>query len=194
MLIDRGGISGSNLEAGLIDEFMSLFLQFKVDVNIPDFKGCTPLHYAVKEPHAMNAWKLLFSGALVDARDYRGMTPLLHMFSSSNTEMIKLLLQGNASVNMQDVDGRTTLSRAVEVGNKLVVQLLFQESGTRVNLKDKNGVTPLHLAAAFKHLQLAEMLIRPSADLNARDFWNANGKWHYAAYAGASEMLVQTLS
>ena len=184
-LIDHGGISGSNLEA----EFMSLLLQYKVDVNMQDFTGCTPLHYAVKEPRVTNAWKLLLSGALVDAQDYRGMTPLVHMFNSNNTEMIKrLVLQGNASVNMQDNDGRTTLSRAVEVGNEPVVQLLLQESGTRVNLEDRNGATPLHLAAAYEHLQLAEMLIRASADLNARDFCNAT-PLHYVAYAGTPEIV-----
>ena len=68
------------------------------------------------------------------------------------------------------------------------LQLLLQDSGTRVNLKDRNNVTPLHLAAAFKRLQLARMLIRASADLNARDFWNAT-PLHYAAYAGAPEIV-----
>lgn len=52
----------------------------------------------------------------------------------------------------------------------------------------KNGVTLLHLAAAFKRFQLAEMLILASADLNAHDFLNAT-PLHYAAYAGAPEIV-----
>ena len=84
--------------------------------------------------------------AVVDVQDYRGMTPPLHLHNSDNTEIIKLLLQGNTIINARDHDGRTTLSRAVEVGKEPMVQLLLQHSGTRVNLQDKNGVTPLHLA------------------------------------------------
>ena len=166
---------------------MSL-LRFNANVNMPDYKACTPLHYAVKQPNVTLADALIGSGALVNAQDYRGMTPLQDIVNSDNTEMIKLLLQRNAIVNMQDNDGRTTLFRAVEVGNEPVVQLLLQDSGTRVNLKDRNNVTPLHLAAAFKRLQLARMLIRTSADLNSRDFWNAT-PLHYAAYAGAPEIV-----
>ena len=167
---------------------MSLLLRFNADVNMPDYKACTPLHYAVKQPNVTLADALIGSGALVNALDYRGMTPLQHIVNSDNTEMIKLLLQRNAIVNMQDNDGRTPLFRAVEVGNEPGVQLLLQDSGTRVNLKDRNNVTPLHLAAAFKRLQLAKMLIRASADLNSRDFWNAT-PLHYAAYAGAPEIV-----
>lgn len=183
-----GGIAGLNLAAVLIHDFMSLLLRFNVDVNMPDFERCTPLHHAVKEPHMINAEALIRSAALVDVRDYRGMTPLQHMFYSDNTEMIQLLLQSDASVNSQDMDGRTTLSTAVEVGNELVVQLLLQDSGTCVDLADKNGVTPLHLAAAFKHANLTEILIRTSANLNASDVSNATSL-HYAAYGGTPEIV-----
>ena len=192
LLFHKSRIEFSNPEAVLIHEIMSLLLLFKADVNMLDFKTCTPLHYAVKERHVTCADTLIGSGALVDARDYRGMAPLLHLFNSDNTAMINLLLQGNASVDVQDEDGRTALSRAVEVGNEPVVQLLLQKSGTCVNLKDKNGVTPLHLAAAFKLLQLVEMLIQASAELNARNVWNAT-PLHYAAYAGAPEIVSRLL-
>ena len=123
------------------------------------------------------------------------MTPLLHLHNSDITEMIKFLVQGNAIVNARDHDGRTTLSRAVEVGKEPMVQLLLQHSGTRVNLQDKNGVTPLHLApctlhlaAVFKRFELAEMLILASTDFNECDFRNAT-PLHYAAYAGSPEVV-----
>ena len=125
LLFDKGGIAFSNSEAVSIHKFMSLLLDRNADVNMRDFKACTPLHYAVKERHVTCANTLIGSGALVDAQDYRRMTPLHHLFNSDNTEMIDLLLKRNADVNAQDGDGRTTLSRAVEVGNEPVVQLLL---------------------------------------------------------------------
>jgi len=187
-----GGTAGLSLEPLLIHDFISLLLRFNVDVNMVDYERCTPLHHAVSEPHIINAEVLIRSGAQVDAQDYRGMTPLQHMFHSDNTEMIQLLLRSNASVNSQDMDGRTTLSSAAEVGNEPVVQLLLQDSGTCVDLADKNGVTPLHLAAGFKHVNLTEILIRASADLNARDVLNAT-PLHFAAYGGTPEIITLLL-
>ena len=187
-----GGAAGLNLEPVLIHDFMSLLLRFNVDVNMVDYEQCTPLHHAVKEPHITNAEVLISSGAYVDAQDYRGMTPLQHLFYSDSTEMIQLLLRSSASVNLQDMDGRTTLSSAAEVGNEPVVQLLLQDSSTCVNLADKNGVTPLHLAAGFKHVNLTEMLIRASADLNACDVLNAT-PLHFAAYGGTTEIITLLL-
>ena len=117
-----GGIAGLDFEALLIHEFIELLLRFNVDVNMPDFEQCTPLHHAVKEPHVLNAELLLRSGAQIEGRDFRGMTSLQHLFHSDNEEMIQLLLQSQAEVNAQDLDGRTTLSTATEVGNHVMVR------------------------------------------------------------------------
>ena len=187
------GIAGLDMDPHFMKDFISLFLQFNADVNMGDFEGCTPLHHAVKELHVFNAEMLIASGALVDTRDYRGMTPLQHIFHSDNTEMAQLLLKHKASVNAQDLDGRSALSTAVEVGNYVMVFLLLQDPHICVNLADKNKVTPLHLAAAFKHVELTEMLIQASADLNALDIHNAS-PLHYAAYGGTPEIVALLLA
>ena len=187
-----GGIAGLNMDAHVMNDFISLFLQFNADVNMADFEGCTPLHHAVKEPHVLNAETLITSGSLVNARDYRGMTPLQHIYHSDNTELALVLLNHEADINAQDLDGRSTLSTAVEVGNAVMVQLLLQDSRVCVNLADKNKVTPLHLAAAFKHVELTELLIQASADLNAHDTLNAT-PLHYAAYGGTPEIVTLLL-
>ena len=187
-----GGIAGLDFDAQFMNRFISLFLQFNVDVNMEDFEGCTPLHHAVKEPHVHNAETLITAGALVDARDYRGLTPLQHLFYSDNTEMAQLLLNHKANINAQGMDGRSALSTAVEVGNLEMVQLLLQDPQVCVNLADKNQVTSLHLAAAFKRVDVTEMLIQASADLNARDTLKAT-PLHYAAYGGTPEIVAMLL-
>lgn len=191
-LFVHGGIAGLDMDGYFINDLISLFLKFDVDVNMGDFEGCTPLHHAVKEPHVLNATMLITSGAQVDARDYRGMTPLQHIFHSDNTEMAQLLLKYKADINAQDLDGRSTLSTAVEVGNDDMVQFLLQDPCIYVNLADKNKVTPLHLAAAFKRIELTEMLIQASANLNACDALNAT-PLHYAAYGGTPEIVTLLL-
>lgn len=187
-----GGIAGLNMDACFINDVISLFVKFDVDVNMVDFEGCTPLHHAVKEPHALNAEMLLTSGALIDVRDHQGMTPLQNIFSSDNIEMVQLLLINKASINSQDCYGRSTLFAAVEVGNEEVVRCLLQDPSISVNIADKNKVAPLHLAAAFKHVELTGMLIRASSDLNACDAWNAT-PLHYAAYGGTPEIVTMLL-
>jgi ankyrin repeat protein len=42
------------------------------------------------------------------------------------------------------------------------------DAGTDVNLKDKDGVTPLHVASVYGHLDLVTELIQRGADLNAK--------------------------
>ena len=188
-----GGIAGLNFEASLIHEFIALLLRFNVDVNMPDFEGCTPLHHAVKEPHVLNVELLMRSGAQIDARDsVRGMTSLHHLLHSDNEEMIQLLLQSQADVNAQDLYGRTVLSTAAEVGNHVMVQFLLKDPRISIDLVDKNGITPLHVAASFKRVDIIEMLIQASADVNAPDYLNAT-PLHYAAYGGTPEIITQLL-
>lgn len=187
-----GGIAGIPYDGHFMNKVISLLIQFNVDVNMGDFEGCTPLHHAVNEPHLFNAETLISAGALVSARDYRGWIPLQYVFHSDNTDMAQLLLKYKADINAQDMDGRSMLSMAVEDGNEEMVQFLLQDPQVRVNLADKNSVTPLHLAAAFKHVDLTAMLIQASGDVNALDSHNAT-PLHYAAYGGTPEIVTLLL-
>ena len=188
----HGGIAGIPYDGHFMNKVISLLIRFNVDVNMGDFEGCTPLHHAVKEPHVFNAETLLAAGALVNTRDYRGLTPLQHIFHSDNTDMAQVLLKYKADINAQDMDGRSMLSTAVEVGNEEMVQFLLTDPQVRVNLADKNNVTPLHLAAAFKLVDLTAMLIQASADVNAPDSRNAT-PLHYATYGGTPEIVTLLL-
>ena len=187
-----GGIAGLCFEASLIYEFIALLLKFNVDVNMPDYERCTPLHHAVEERKVLNAELLMRSGAQIDARDFRGMTSLQHLSQSDDEEMIQLLLQSQAEVNAQDLDGRTTLSTATEVGNHVMVRLLLEDPRISIDLADKNGTTPLHLAAVFKRVDIIEILIQASADVDALDYLNST-PLHYAAYGGTPEIVTQLL-
>jgi len=55
------------------------------------------------------------------------------------------------------------------------VETLQQElaNGAGVNARDKDGLTPLHFAAAYGTSEIIEVLIKAGADIRARD---KNGK------------------
>ncbi|XP_031570101.1 uncharacterized protein LOC116304497 [Actinia tenebrosa] len=184
-----GGIAGIRMDVLNIRDIVALLLKYSADANLKDFEGCTPLHHAVREPNMAGVAELLLqAGANVDAKDRRGMTPLHLIFDLDDEEMVKLLLGYGGSINEKDVNGTTVLSSAVLVGNESMVELLLADSRTEINLGDLNGITALHLAAAYKRIVVCEMLIVNGADVNALDACNATSL-HYAAYGGTPEIV-----
>ena len=59
---------------------------------------------------------------------------------------------------------------ATKAGN---IEALKQHlaTGTDVNAKDENGLTPLHEAAWGVHKEIVELLIKNGADVNAKTSW-----------------------
>jgi len=67
-----------------------------------------------------------------------------------------------------------------------VAELLITK-GADVNAKNKDGITPLHLAAAFGEKDVAEKLLARKAEVNARD--NDGGTpLHYAVAQGREDV------
>ena len=79
------------------------------------------------------------------------------------------------------------LMRASEEGDAESVEMLLKK-GANPNYRNKDGRTPLHIAAYHGHADVAELLIKNGADINARD----NDGWtplHDAAYKGRGEVV-----
>ncbi|MHC4757020.1 MAG: ankyrin repeat domain-containing protein [Planctomycetota bacterium] len=60
------------------------------------------------------------------------------------------------------------LLEAAKSGSAETVKSLLKE-GTKANIKDANGHTPLHLASANGHKLTAQVLVEYSADINVKD-------------------------
>lgn len=137
---------------------------------------------------------LLGKGAKTDVCNINGNTPLHLCFYRTEgrpSEVIKALLEKNADVNAINYDHDTPLllaergicslenvklydAKKVFVATKTLdirnsgVKLLL-ENGAKVNVVDKMGNTPLHLAVMTNHFQGVKALLENGAEISAKN-------------------------
>jgi len=139
-----------------------------------DEEGNTPLHIACKYGHQEMASLLLEQGANFDLKDRSGKTAL-HL--ASTPQIVQLLLQKHVDVNAKAYDFSTKLhliaSDPSESSFKMLGLLLDtrdnseQDKWVQVDIQDKKGNTPAHLAA---HKMIANNEKKTSAKyMYARD-------------------------
>ena len=113
------------------------------DIIHPRENGRTTLHLAVYEHHATTAQMLLSLGSDPDTVDDDGNTSL-HILCSQNPQE-------------KDVDF------ALQICNALIA------AHAKINLQNKDGATPLHLAMESQAVDLALVLLASGADPLIRD-------------------------
>jgi ankyrin repeat protein len=150
------------------------------DVNARTKAGRTPLLIAARQDGAYPVVKLLIEkGADVKALDSvpdffsgPGLNALMLAAKSSDVRTVKLLAQHGLDVNARNPNGDTALFEAAWAGNTDVVRYLISK-GADVNAEIAQfpfkGFTPLAIAAATDHAEIADMLIAAGARVRARD-------------------------
>ncbi|KAG1652408.1 Tankyrase-1 [Nymphon striatum] len=173
---------------------VEFLLQNGADVHAKDkgflhFRGLVPLHNACSYGHYEVAELLVKYGAGVDVADLWKFTPLHEATAKGKFDIVKLLLKHGADVNKKNRDGNTPLDLAKE-GDHDVADVLRGDSALldaakkgsldrvqklvtpdNINCRDTQGrnSTPLHLAAGYNNLEVAEYLLQNGADVNAQD-------------------------
>ncbi|XP_035664873.1 serine/threonine-protein phosphatase 6 regulatory ankyrin repeat subunit A-like [Branchiostoma floridae] len=129
------------------------------------------LFHAVSEGDLEMCKVLLESGAEVTVKDSLYNETALHIAMDSTTErnlpIIELLLAYGADPNHESKDGSSLLHLAVKRGKMKTVGVLVQAGTNRAAL-DREGRSPLHLAAADGHSELVDLLCLPEV-LNSPD-------------------------
>ena len=138
--------------------------QFSIDTG--DYDGRTALHLASAEGQVEVVDFLIAQGANVDVVDRWGVGPLQDAIENKHDHIIECLVKAGARVNPAAVISQ--LCQAASDGALRYVQRLIRGGGD-ITLGDYDGRTPLHLAAAGNHVEVAKYLIEQGADVNAVD-------------------------
>jgi RNA polymerase sigma factor (sigma-70 family) len=168
-------------------------------VNVKNSNGKTLLHIAAYYGYKEVMELLLSRGIAVDARDYSGRTPLHHMVLGCNQpDVAQLLLNHGAVIHTTDNQSTTPVSLATNHWKEKLTQFLLDKGAVRdifiatirdepeeveamlsadstlVNVRQKTcypmaGATPLHIAVGKSHWDVAQILLKYGADVNALD-------------------------
>ncbi|GAB6032881.1 Ankyrin repeat domain-containing protein 44 [Chamberlinius hualienensis] len=143
----------------------------RVDVNVMDKWGNTPLHSASAYKRLQIVDLFIESGVNINARNFKGRTALLKCINGyCNFSIFCHLLAKGADVNLADVKGVTPLMSVnckKHLENNDMLNILIKY-GADVNAMNLNGETALVYAVRKGNFYNAKTLLANKADIRAR--------------------------
>ncbi|MDB6095144.1 MAG: hypothetical protein JWM32_2706 [Verrucomicrobia bacterium] len=130
-------------------------LASRVDVNVRDKGGSTPLMRASLHGDLAIVELLIAEGANLDVHDKLGKTALHYAAQEQHPAVVERLVAAGAHVNSQDEHGNSPLSMAVfySKGAGETITLL-RKKGADDNIANKHGVTPRALAKTIANFDV----------------------------------------
>ncbi|EER15049.1 ankyrin-repeat protein, putative [Perkinsus marinus ATCC 50983] len=118
----------------------------------------------------------------INQADSEGMTPLMVAVKQGHMDVAELLLPVS-DVHAIDKEEWTVMHWACEVGRLAFVKRLCKEHCELLTMKDKRGLSPLHIACWQGNEELAKILLQNKADMKALTKWGET-PLHHAAFFG----------
>lgn len=149
-------------------EIVDFLIEKGADIHKKDKFGAMPIHMAVVKGHIEIVKKLVAKGADITAKTVNGKVPMQLAFEGEHTDIIELFLDRGIPINAPINDfGRTLLHKAAIMGKTKVANLLISKSAD-INIKDKQGKTPLDLAEFCSHKAIVDLLTAKGAEKKAK--------------------------
>ena len=136
----------------------------------------TMLIDAIQKEDLENINFLMSMGMSVNESDANGTTPLEAVIDCGNLKIVRLLLMGGADVNLtysRDTEDDTDvpfapLLHALDYEEDAIA-LALVNAGAKLDTKNHEGATPLHLAVNSNYDKLVDEMIQHKSSVNAKD-------------------------
>uniref|UniRef100_A0A8C2Z2G7 Ankyrin repeat domain 28 n=1 Tax=Cyclopterus lumpus TaxID=8103 RepID=A0A8C2Z2G7_CYCLU len=172
-------------------EVVKLLASHGAEVACKDKKSYTPLHAAASSGMISVVKYLLDLGVDINEPNAYGNTPLHVACYNGQDVVVNELIECGANVNQVNEKGFAPLHfTAASRHGALCLELLVC-NGADVNIKSKDGKTPLHMTAIHGRFSRSQAIIENGAEIDCEDK-NGNTPLHIAARYG-HELLINTL-
>ncbi|CAG9975227.1 unnamed protein product [Clonostachys byssicola] len=163
---------------------VKLLLEYKVNTNVLSSGNRSPIFDASSRNHpeivqillSHKSWDKALLGKKVTAR---GWTPLHAAVYKGHADIAEKLLKSGSKLGICDTQGCTPLMAATKQKSAGLMELLLQPSrasqGHQLETPDKEGFTPLRVAAAQGFLIGVDMLVKAGANWTSINRPNKEG-------------------
>jgi ankyrin repeat protein len=146
-------------------EVVSLLLQHRARMDVPDSTGMMPLHLAASRGHYNVVDLLIHEGVNIESSGPKRKTPLRIAVESGYEDVATLLLQSRAKLNARCTEQLTPLHVAAKSGDTAIAKLLITH-GADVEAKDAIFMSPIHYASEAGHCSIIELLLTRKARID----------------------------
>ncbi|CAH0398863.1 unnamed protein product [Chilo suppressalis] len=102
---------------------------------------------------------------LDDADPFTGITPIMVAVKNRNLRMVQSIVSLNCKLDVIDREGNSVFHYAA-ASNKEIIYVLANKAAFSLNVYNKQGYTPLHLACVANEPDCVESLLLAGADVN----------------------------
>ncbi|XP_066435345.1 ankyrin repeat and SAM domain-containing protein 6 [Eleutherodactylus coqui] len=172
-----------------------LLLDWGADVNYHVKTGWNPLMLAALHGRVSVAQLLVDRGADPDQVNGLDKTPFEIALSFKRKDM-KDYLDSITTIRPKtdEEKRRPDVFHAVKMGNLPLVKEIVEEDPSQVNAVNADGASPLMIAAVTGKLELVQLLVDKSADINKQDSVHAWTALMQATYHGNKEIVIYLLN
>ncbi|KAL8111822.1 hypothetical protein AgCh_019501 [Apium graveolens] len=153
--------------------FLDELLKARLDLDIGDSKGRTPLHIAASKGHEECVLVLLKHACNIHLRDVEGNTAMWDAIAAKHHSIFRILYHW-ASISDPCTAGYLLTTDARR--NDVAVMKELLKHGLVVDSKDCHGLTHIQIAMEENHSEMGELLVMNGADVNTEDVHKSNNK------------------